>query len=177
MRTCFEVVLIVTFLALLIRVYLRTRSDYQEEWQSILDCFIDTSGRTASLSYLIGISEDIACSPSELAHALKGVRPLWMLYLNTRVMLRAIDYIITQPETEIAAIDRLVSIRRDVHMTNRAILGALCKRLLMSSRGSAGEMVTVAARAYFKSFAHLGLTLHDYFPSLVKSFLYSASRT
>lgn len=176
MEISYQCAVILTLTSLLVVFEVQSRRRSKSEWQAIVDRFVSGDSEIASLSYFIGFSEDLACDPAETASKLRGIRPLWVLYLNIRVLLKAIEYVAAHMGCEEGVKTKLECVRSQIRLTKRLILLTICSRLFHVSSDTANRAEKVA-RAYFRSFALLGLVLNDYLPHLMVPFLCEASRT
>jgi hypothetical protein len=163
--------------AIAMHIHLSLRQRRNREWLAIMENFVHNDCRSALLSYRLTVSADIACSDSEIWSQVGGVRGFWTMYLNTEVLLDAVEFTIKTCLDSPAKIENLRRIRAEVLCARRLVLILLLKCILTALRRPEIASVSATARAYVAAIAHFGLALNDFRPDLLIPFRFHIART
>jgi hypothetical protein len=99
------------------------------------------------------------------------------MYLNTEVLLDAVEFTIKTGADNPAMARNLQGIRTEVLCTRRLILVLLLKCILTALRRPGLPSVSTTAKAYVTAIAHFGLALNDFRPDLLIPFRFHIART
>jgi hypothetical protein len=163
--------------AIAVHIHLSLRQRRNREWLAIMENFVHNDCRSALLSYRLTVSADIACPDSEIWSQVGGVHGFWTMYLNTEVLLDAVEYTLKTCGQNRPMAETLQRIREEILDARRMILVMLLKCFLTALRRPALPSISATARAYIASVAHLGLALNDFRPDLLRPFRFYIART
>jgi hypothetical protein len=166
-----------TLLAVAVSIHLSLRRRRNREWLEIMEEFVHDSYRSAILSYQVGVSADIACPDSEIWSRVGGVYGFWSMYLNTEVLLDAVEYTAKTRGQDPLMVETLLRIRQEILGARKLILVMLLKCFLTALRRPSLSAISTTARAYIASVAHFGLALNDFRPDLLRPFCLYIART
>lgn len=163
--------------AIAVHIHISLRQRRNREWLAIMENFVQNDCRSALLSYRLTVSADIACGDSEIWSQVGGVHGFWTMYLNTEVLLDAVDFTMKTCSESSAMAANLQRIRAEVLCARRLILVLLLKCVLTALRRPELASVSATARAYVSAIAHFGLALNDFRPDLLIPFRFHIART
>jgi hypothetical protein len=164
-------------LGVAVHLHLSLRQRRNREWLVIMEDFVHNDCRSALLSYQLSVSADIACPDSEIWSRVGGIYGFWTMYLNTEVLLDAVDFTAKTCRHDPAIAGSLRRIRGDVLRARRLIFVLLLKCVAIALRRPGLPTVAATARAYVAAIAHFGLALNDFRPDLLTPFRHHIART
>jgi hypothetical protein len=163
--------------AVAVHIHLSLRQRRNREWLAIMENFVHNDCRSALLSYHLTVSADVACSDSEIWSRVGGIYGFWTMYLNTEVLLDAVDFTAKTCRHDPAMTEIFRRIRMEIRSARRLIFVLLLRCFLTALRRPGLPSVSATARAYVAAIAHFGLALNDFRPDLLWQFRIHIART
>jgi hypothetical protein len=176
LQVALQLVAVCALFGAAVHLHFSLRRRRNREWQAIVEGFVQGDGHLADLSYQIAVSEDIACAEEEIWPRIGGIHGLWTMYLNTEVLLEAIDFTARNCGESPCMAECLKRIREEGVQAQKLILLAILKWFLTALRPPAASSVATSARAYFRGIAHFGMALNDFRPDLLKPFRFHVAK-